>query len=97
MKEKKIALLLAVVEQNRIVGFSVVKFFERLDPSGPDPNSCTIGVAVHPDCRKLATRYQQSYVTSRIGLRTRLETNHWRRTTAQTEIERLDPSPFFGF
>jgi len=55
MKEKKIALLLAVVEQNRIVGFSVVKFFERLDPSGPDPNSCTIGVAVHPDCRKLAS------------------------------------------
>ncbi len=52
MKEDKVAFLLAVVEQSKIVGFSVVKFFKRLDPSGFDPKSCIVGVAVHPDCRR---------------------------------------------
>jgi len=52
MKEDKVTFLLAVVEQNKIIGFSVVKFFKRLDPSGFDPKSCTVGVAVHPEYRR---------------------------------------------
>jgi len=52
VKEDKVTFLLAVVEQNKIVGFSVVKFFKRLDPSGFDPKSCIVGVAVHPDYRR---------------------------------------------
>jgi ribosomal protein S18 acetylase RimI-like enzyme len=51
MKEDRLEFLLAVVEQV-IVGFSVVKFHKRLDPSRYDPTSCTIGVAVHPDFRR---------------------------------------------
>lgn len=52
MKEDKIAFLLALVGKGEIVGFSIVKFYKRLDPSGFDPNSCTIGIAVHPNYRR---------------------------------------------
>jgi len=52
MKEGRVTFLLAIAEQNEIVGFSVVKFFKRLDPSEFDQKSCTIGVAVHPDYRR---------------------------------------------
>jgi len=49
MKEDKITFLLAIFEQEKIVRFSTVKLFKRLDPSESDPKSCTIGVAVHPN------------------------------------------------
>lgn len=52
MEENRLAFLLAVFEQKEIIGFSVVKFYKRLDPSEYDPTSCTIGVAVHPVYRR---------------------------------------------
>ena len=52
MKEDRLTLLLAFVGKKEIVGFSVIKFYKRLDPSEYDPTSCTIGVAVHPDYRR---------------------------------------------
>jgi len=52
MKEGKIIFLLAILEEVKIVGFSTVKLFKRLDPSEFDPKSCTIGVAVHPNYRR---------------------------------------------
>jgi len=52
MGKGKMMLLLASFEKKKIVGFSTVKFFRRLDPSGFDPKSCTIGVAVHPNYRR---------------------------------------------
>jgi len=52
MRKGRMMLLLALVEQKKIVGFSTVKFFRRLDPSGFDPKSCTVGIAVHPSYRR---------------------------------------------
>ena len=52
MRKGGMMLLLAFVEHKKLVGFSTVKFFRRLDPSGFDPKSCTIGVAVHPSYRR---------------------------------------------
>jgi len=52
MKEGKTILLLAIVEHGKIVGFSTAHLFKRLDPSASDPESCKVGVAVHPDYRR---------------------------------------------
>jgi len=52
MKDDRLAFLLAFIGQKEFVGYSVVKFHKRLDPSDYDPTSCTIGVAVHPDYRR---------------------------------------------
>lgn len=49
MRKDRLLLLLALCEENKIVGFSTVKFSRRLDPSACDPKSCKIGVAVHPN------------------------------------------------
>jgi len=52
MNEGKTILLLAIAEHGKIVGFSTVHLFKRLDPSLFDPQSCKVGVAVHSDYRR---------------------------------------------
>ena len=71
MKEDRLMLLLAIAEQEKSVGFSTVKFFKRLDPSGFDPKSCTAGVAVHPDYRRRGHRKQVDQVRVERSEKTR--------------------------
>jgi len=52
MKDGKVILLVGSFGQDMIVGFVVVYMFKKLDPSGFDSKSCTVGVAVHPNFRK---------------------------------------------
>ena len=52
MKEGKKIFLLCSLGQGAIAGFAIMHLFRRLDPSGFDPKSCTVGVAVHPNYRR---------------------------------------------
>jgi len=51
MKEGEKIFLLAIIG-HKIIGFVVIHLFRRLDPTGYDPKSCTVGVVVHPGYRK---------------------------------------------
>jgi len=52
MKKGKEIFLLVISKKYMIIGFVVVHLFKRLDPTGFDRQSCTVGVAVHPEYRR---------------------------------------------
>jgi len=52
MKEGKKIFLFGISKKHILIGFVVVHLFKRLDPTRFDRESCTIGVAVHPEYRR---------------------------------------------